>query len=583
MPTPSEQLPGTTPADPVRTRLVEAARTAWVSRLIDVSRRNNLLFYRPTPTSSIDVPETHPTLPALLAGKSVSLEALLAESDKRPGRVLSIARKAQENSEEKGLQTLYLALGFASWQADDGGRDARAPVFLLPVQTRRKGKDVSAVEVQVAGEPKVNPVLLHVLRDQFNLGMNEDELMAAALPVETEPGAKEAADLPLLDGYRAALAALEVKAHRLPGLKTELSGAISNFSFAKLALVNDLETAGEKLHLNEVVAAIAGDSKARGRLGSSQVAIDPKSLDSRPPEEEFCVVEADSSQQCAIAGIVVGQNAVIHGPPGTGKSQTITNLIASLVANGKKVLFVAEKRAALEVVQQRLQNCGLDHLAMDLHGAELSPKKVMERVTRTLNLVRDSKPVEAEAVHRQFGDRRSKLNAHDAQMHTVSERAGKTVCDLQGALLRLPGESKTSVRWRGLELAGITSRKAEQVRDLLREAVPFASLFLREDASAWTGVAFRNGQEVQNGVDLAQRLAHESLPCLSTQIFDLTRAVRFCPAADFGQADSQVALLKEVQVLLDRYDREVFAADLPGLLRDLGKAKDGGLKGSGCP
>ena len=125
----------------------------------------------------------------------------------------------------------------------------------------------------------------------------------------------------------------------------------------------------------------------------------------RRPRREFCVVEADSSQQCAIAGIAAGQNAVIHGPPGTGKSQTITNLIATLVAQGKTILFVAEKRAALEVVQQRLQNCGLDHLAMDLHGAELSPKKVMEQVTRTLTLVRNSKTAEVEITHRQFQDR----------------------------------------------------------------------------------------------------------------------------------------------------------------------------------
>ena len=102
-----------------------------------------------------------------------------------------------------------------------------------------------------------------------------------------------------------------------------------------------------------MVAAIAGDNAARGALGSSQIDIDPHTLDLKPPEQEFCVVEADFSQQCAIAGIAAGQNAVIHGPPGTGKSQTITNLIATLVAEGKTVLFVAEKRAALEVVQQR--------------------------------------------------------------------------------------------------------------------------------------------------------------------------------------------------------------------------------------
>jgi predicted ATP-dependent serine protease len=80
----------------------------------------------------------------------------------------------------------------------------------------------------------------------------------------------------------------------------------------------------------------------------------------------------------------------VHGPPGTGKSQTITNLIATLTANGKTVLFVAEKRAALEVVMNRLTAVKLDHLVIDLHGAEQTPKKVMERVARTLSTVRDA-------------------------------------------------------------------------------------------------------------------------------------------------------------------------------------------------
>ena len=96
-----------------------------------------------------------------------------------------------------------------------------------------------------------------------------------------------------------------------------------------------------------MVAAIAGDITARRKLGSIQIETDPTCLDTIPPDGEFAVVEADSSQQCAIAGISAGQSAVVHGPPGTGKSQTITNLIATLTANGKKILFVAEKRAAL--------------------------------------------------------------------------------------------------------------------------------------------------------------------------------------------------------------------------------------------
>ena len=148
-------------------------------------------------------------------------------------------------------------------------------------------------------------------------------------------------------------------------------------------MVRDLENHRDELLANDVVAAIAGDNTARRQLGGVQIATDPTCLDAIPPENEFAVVEADSSQQCAIAAISAGQSAVVHGPPGTGKSQTITNLIATLTADGKKILFVAEKRAALEVVMNRLTAVGLDHLAIDLHGAEQTPKKVMERVART--------------------------------------------------------------------------------------------------------------------------------------------------------------------------------------------------------
>ena len=121
MPRPgAQQAAGTIPDDAARGKLIEAARMGWISRLIDVSRRNNLLYYRSIPTSSIHVPVSSPALVELLSGKAVPVQALLQDVEDRPGRVLSIARKAQENSEEKGLQTLYLAVGFATWRSTDG-------------------------------------------------------------------------------------------------------------------------------------------------------------------------------------------------------------------------------------------------------------------------------------------------------------------------------------------------------------------------------------------------------------------------------------------------------------------------------
>ncbi|HTF62683.1 MAG TPA: AAA domain-containing protein, partial [Edaphobacter sp.] len=579
MPTPRAQSAGTAPIDPARAQLVDAARAAWIGRLIDLSRRNNLLFYRPIPTSSIDLTTQNPGLLELLSGRSVTGETLLPDPNARAGRVLAIARKAQENSEEKGLETLYLAVGFASWQSDDGGRDPRAPVFLIPLQMKRKGKELSAIEVQVAGEPQVNPVLLHVLAEQTGIQISESELVLAVAPTERGAGSEEeSTELTALDNYQRALHALAARVKGMPEFKTELSATISNFSFAKLALVNDLKSAAAQLISNDAVAAIAGDTQSRGRLGAAQVTVDPRCLDDKPPDEDFCVVEADSSQQCAIAGIAVGQHAVIHGPPGTGKSQTITNLIATLVANGKRVLFVAEKRAALEVVLQRLEKSGLDHLAMDLHGAELRPKKVMERVTRTLNLVRNAKPVQSETTHRQFQERRSRLNANDALMHTVCDRVGKTVYDVQGALLRLSREAQTSVRWRGPELTHMTPLEAEKIRDLFREAVPFASLFMRDDTSAWTGVIFRSGQQAQSAIDLAQRLQHESLPSLNGQLRDLEKATGLTAPKDFTGIEEVLALLKGVQEQTTQYNIEVFTEDLSALITELSKAKSSTIR-----
>src|SRR6266568_745791 len=107
------------------------------------------------------------------------------------------------------------------------------------------------------------------------------------------------------------------------------------------------------------IAAIAGDKGARETIAAARHDVDPRGLDDIPPDEEFLVLDADSSQQAVIASAHLGDNLVVQGPPGTGKSQTIANLIASFAAQGKRVLFVAEKRAALEAVYKRLHRVGI--------------------------------------------------------------------------------------------------------------------------------------------------------------------------------------------------------------------------------
>ncbi len=141
-----------------------------------------------------------------------------------------------------------------------------------------------------------------------------------------------------------------------------------------------------------------------------------REFDAQPPDADFLIRDADSSQQQAIATTLRGQNGVISGPPGTGKSQTISNFIAELVARGKTVLFVAEKRAALDVVLNRLRSAGLGHLCLDCHGADVSRKLIAAQLQESFALVREAPLGERPSTGAgRAGDRRAVASSRAAQ------------------------------------------------------------------------------------------------------------------------------------------------------------------------
>jgi very-short-patch-repair endonuclease len=353
---------------------------------------------------------------------------------------------------------------------------------------------------------------------------------------------------------------------------------IGNFSFQKLAMVKDLENRTDDLISSELVAAIAGDAGARAGLGASRVDVDPTGLDLVSPDLEFAVMEADSSQQTAISGIMAGQSAVVHGPPGTGKSQTITNLIATLAANGKKILFVAEKRAALEVVKSRLVSVGLDHLAIDLHGADLTPKKVMEQVAKTLTLVRDAVSPPINGTHEAFVERRNRLNQHDERVHRVYAPTGLSIYQMQGTLLRLPPGATSPIRWRGPEIAAITREKAKEVRDLLGEATGFAGLFNFTDPSPWCGIDLPDAQSAQTMLDRTRRLAHEGFPSLIQSLKQLTGHAKLRFPGNMTEAAKLLENTISANNVLSQYRKDIFR-EAKSLVQAMAPGHAGGFGG----
>ena len=552
---------GLPPISPERRRLVDAAREAWIKKLIDLSRRNNLLFYRDLQAGTLDVSTAPPEAILTLLQSSrenaagVPLSRLVPDRSEHSGssaRIREIAARAQVNLEERGLDTLFLGLGVASWPQDDGGRPAEAPVLLVPLAAVPSGRESRNWTLRRTGDLRVNDVLLFALQVQHGITLDGDALIGDVQgDEEGEPFDLE----PLFAHIRRS-------ARAVSGFAITHRYVISNFHFQKLAIVRDLREYADQLAAHDVIAGIAGAHDARESARGGRDLDNLRLLDDVPPEEEFLIRDADASQQRAIHLAVSGANGVISGPPGTGKSQTIANLVAELSARGRTVLFVAEKRAALDVVLERLREVGLDHLCLDLHGADLSRKVVARQLKGSLDIIRTVTSVDVTSLHRRYAERREKLNEHVRRVHTPTPGSTLSVYQLMGRLERLPSESQTEVRWTGRRLSAIDSSKAEEAATVLQElATGYSTLVTGDDPSAWTGAAITDASTAQVANQRATRVAQHWPAFLNAlQAAESQNGVK--APKRLRDVQKLLAGFEDVTRVLAQYPPEVFQLDL---------------------
>mgnify|MGYP000558695916 CR=1 FL=1 len=571
------------PPDPAIRRLVEAAREVWTRRLIDQSRANSLLFYRDLKVGTLDLSAETRAVERLLAGEELTAGELTADArianageptsagstpdrvDHAPGlearnAFIALQRKAVANREEKGIETLHLALGMATWPASDGGRPYEAPVLLLPASFKTRGRAGDDLRVAVAGEPRVNPVLMYVLEQEHGIRIDALAVLGACSG-EDEAGQWRVDPEP-------AFSIFEGAAKGVPGFAVKRRVILANFQFAKMAMVEDLKKHADQLAASEIVAAIAGHPASRQKLAAAVVDVEPTQLDERSPSDDYLVLEADSTQQRAVVLAGGGQNGVVQGPPGTGKSQTIANLIAQSVADGRRVLFVAEKRAALDAVIKRLTHpdVGLGHLILDLHGASVSRKDVMARLSHALEQIRHAAPVDsADAVHREFEARRKLLNEHARRVNVVRLPTGLSVNGMIGRLLRLPAEARSTLRIRGASLAALTPKRADEVRQSILGGAANPTLLLGTDPSPWNNAKITDGQGAQEALDLAKRLASELWPRFERLLGTVVQQLGVPTPGTLDETATFLAVLRDVRVVHEQYKAEIFSAP-PGEL-----------------
>ncbi len=393
-------------ADPRAERVASAVK-AWQRHLVDLGGRNTLLWYRDLPSGTLDLTTAHPGgVAMLLAGRPTQLSDLVREPaalDEARRRARTIRGKTLELSEERGIAAGFVAIGMATWTVRGASRAPAAPVLLRSCVLKPTGAAQEDFSIDLGNDVEFNPVLEHYLRSEQGLQVDTDALEDMATAGNG------------FDPYPV-YAALTHLCGALPDFAVAPRLVVGTFSYAKLPMVADLAAQGAALADHDVVAALAGDPGAM-RAVRAQVRDSPADAD---PAREHLILDADSTQQAAIDTVRSGAHLVIKGPPGTGKSQTIANLIASLAGEGKRVLFVAEKRAAIDAVLSRLARVGLSDLVLDAYDGASNKRRLAQQFGAALERGSAVADPDTSVVERALVERRGRLVEHARALHETA-------------------------------------------------------------------------------------------------------------------------------------------------------------------
>ena len=515
----------------------------WERKLLDLSLRNMLLNFRVTKNCvQLMVNDPAQLEDALSHGDDFAVFPIPQESTLTPGQdkiyVLSeseelqntmksefaskrirtflpeeqlatsmkfLQRQAKHSMEENGSNTLYMALGVLKWyESDVSTKERYAPLVMVPVDLTKRLQD-KHYHIKIRDEEaQINVTLLEFLRQDFGMDIGGLD------PLPTD---EAGLDMPLI--LNTIRQSVMEKKHWdvLP------YAFLGIFSFSRFIMWNDIRNRSKDILSNKVVASLIS-----GKMEwDAKELCDSATLDKRvKPNEMAVVMSADSSQMVAIEMAAKGESFVLHGPPGTGKSQTITNMIANALYQGKSVLFVAEKMAALSVVQKRLEKVGLAPFCLELHSNKAQKQAVLSQLERTLKATGATSTEEYAKQAERLYQLRTELNDVVEALHTKLP-VGFSVYELIGKYER------------NREFAGILDFSAKEAQGF--------------DAEKYMAV-----------LDSIQRLQVVAREC---------EDINKHPLSDFRTKNYSMQMRADWEACLDRY--QMILADLVTVLSDFSK------------
>lgn len=417
----------------------------WEGKLLDLGKRNKMVSYRETSRATLKIVEpvfqdlfdaivqdekqlTFQRIvdrdtdarvyslsnlmeildsPVEISLGDIKVRGSLAEAKKTLKNLRDKARLAMD---EQGINILYLVFGFIEWREPGKTDYIKSPLILVPVSLTLDSVNAPYTLKKYDDDIVVNPTLAHIFKENFNL-----ELPSFDPDKDTLAGfMKEMENLIALRGWQL--------------IENVSLGLVS---FLKINMYKDMIEHEDSVKNNPIIRALVGESN---EISVNNYADEVFNHDDESSTDVYQVVDADSSQKDAIELSKRGVSFVMQGPPGTGKSQTITNIIAEGLAAGKKILFVSEKMAALDVVYRRLDEVGLSDFCLSLHSHKANKKDILAQIGNNLDLKSFKINNEEYEKLAELDSIRTELAAYVNDVHEIIQPLEMTLYEVYGEL-----------------------------------------------------------------------------------------------------------------------------------------------------
>ncbi|WP_296457286.1 DUF3320 domain-containing protein [Rubinisphaera sp.] len=445
----------------------------WQRKLLDLSLRNRLLNFRPSKQTIpfvcpdvhlledklaeqksiqvISLPDSNPmgdrdeSLHFQKTGQDLNLEFAMSALQRNElaspltktdldSRLTNLYRTSRNDLAEGGSNTLFLAVGFLKWKRNaNDEKSYRAPILLVPVKLERKSALSQFKIKHHEDEVRFNSTLVQLLKKDFDRDISSLE--------SNLPRDESGIDVPKV------LQKMRAEIREIPGFEVVDETALSTFSFSKYLMWKDLVDRTGHLEENRVVRHLIRDPDKVFESPTNAPIPEPEQIDHRYTSSELVhPLSADSSQLAAIMAASEGHDFVLIGPPGTGKSQTIANMIAQCLVTGKSVLFVAEKTAALDVVYRRLRQHGLGDVCLELHSNKAERRQFLEQMKNSWNSGLQKQTSQWVTINERLQVRRDELNHYVEALHR-EHASGWSVFQAMGVFVKSKDLSVPRLDW----------------------------------------------------------------------------------------------------------------------------------------